>query len=168
MVPERLGIAQAAPLEVGLTVRDLEASLAFYRDALGFAEVSRIVNPAESGRESGISMGGYTVVRLQLPRGERLKLFAPDQGAADLPRGETPLSRVGLAFVTLIVEDLPGLLERLGQRSIRARRRRPVELRPGVLVALVDDPDLNVVELVEYVDVGSYRTDISSYRSQPT
>lgn len=159
-------LGQVAPLEIGLTVRDLEGSLAFWRDALGLAEISRIDNPVDTACSSGIASGAYTVVRLQLPGGERLKLFEPVAPAGAAHPGERPLSTVGLAFITLIVDDIAGVIDDMAARSFEARLPDPVELRPGVFVALVDDPDGNVVELVQYVDLAVYRPELALHRAR--
>jgi len=150
----------ASPLEVGLCVASLERSLAFYRDALGFDFISRVDTPASSAVRSGFAIGGYTVVRLQLASGERLKLFEPSTLPTRQTTGHPPLSRVGFAYLTLIIVDLAAALARLQQCGISARLPGAFELRPGVRVALIDDPDGNVVELVQYSDLEQYRSDL--------
>ena len=145
-----------APLEIGLCVADLDLSLGFWRDALGLDFISEIPTPAPAAVQSGIGDSAYRVVRLQLPTGERIKLFAPDRRMAPPPKGHLPLERPGLAFITLIVRDLPATIANLRAGGI-SPRKPPYELRDGVLIALVDDPDGNIVELVQYRDIGSYR-----------
>lgn len=157
-------MTNVAPLEIGLCVADLEKSIAFYRDLLGFAEVSRIPTPAEFALRSGIAEYAYTVVRLQLPTGERLKLFR-SSGPVDVPvPGTSPLSVVGLAFITLIVTNIQASVTHARQAGA-AVRGDVVTLRPGVSVALVVDPDANVVELVEYADLPAYRDDLRGKES---
>ena len=153
------GIHMVLPLEIGLCVEDLNRSLAFYRDGLGFDFVSSIVTPAVSATESGFAESGYTVVRLQLPTGERLKLFSPDQTPEAARPTARPLARVGFAFLTLIVSDIEHELCLLASRNIKPRPPAAYPLRDNVHVALVDDPDGNVVELVEYNNLGDYRSD---------
>lgn len=152
-----------APLEIGFCVVDVERALEFWRDALGFREVSRIETATKSAIECGFALSEYVVVRLQLPTGERIKLFKPTliEGA----RGDAlapPLATPGFAFATLIVEDLQDAVRQLTERGFPARRP-PSELRPGVWVALVDDPDGNTVELVSYMQLSAYRPDVAAH-----
>lgn len=154
-------LAMAAPLELGFCVADLERGLRFWRDALGLAFVSEIRTTDESAIGSGFARSGYRVVRLQLPTGERVKLFEPDRfDRSGAPPRDVPLGRVGFAFLTLIVTNLTATLGSLEAQGYPPRRAR-FELRPGVHVALVDDPDGNVVELVEYDDIAVYRADLA-------
>ncbi len=152
-----------APLELGLCVSNLASSRAFYEKTLGFEFVSQIVTPKEQAVDSGFCHSGYVVVRLQLPTGERIKLFAPDQ-PPDAParHSDRPLSAVGFAFMTLIVDSLPNCLERLAHDGVTPRGPGIYRLRPGVDVALIEDPDGNIVELVEYLDPLAYRPDLRS------
>ena len=73
------------PLEVGIAVRDLARMRRFYEDVLGFAFVSEVVVPADKSVQAAMHAHGYTVVRLQTPYGERIKLLAPAQPAAAEP-----------------------------------------------------------------------------------
>jgi hypothetical protein len=78
--------------------------------------------------------------------------------------GDRPLARPGFAFATLIVEDLKAVVSHLAARGFPARQI-PYELRQGVWMALVDDPDGNVVELVSYNDLLEYRPELTRIRS---
>lgn len=154
----------AAPLEIGLCVSDLAASLAFYRDALGFAVVSDIAQPADKARASGLASGAYRVIRLQAPFGERVKLFRPAVAAAASTAAAPsplPLDRPGFAFLTVIVADIHAALAIIGGPGRRMRIPAPVELRPGTWVALVRDPDGIAVEVVAYDDLAAYRPDLA-------
>jgi catechol 2,3-dioxygenase-like lactoylglutathione lyase family enzyme len=149
-----------APLEVGLCVSDLDRARAFYEGLLGFSFVSSIPTPPEQAIGSGICHSGYTVVRLQLPTGERIKLFAPDSPPKRIDRGKQPLSQVGYAFITLIVADLNALLIKLATKGITPRSPGAYGLRPNVVIALIGDPDGNVVELVQFQNLRAYRADV--------
>jgi catechol 2,3-dioxygenase-like lactoylglutathione lyase family enzyme len=153
-------IGMVAPLEIGLCVPSLEHSLAFYRDVLGFVVVSSIHTPEETAVGSGFAESGYTVIRLQLPTGERLKLFQPDEPPARHGRSARPLAGAGFAYLTLIVADIRAVLDRVADHGFPARVPAPFTLRDNVLVALVDDPDGNVIELVQYIDLGLYRPEL--------
>jgi catechol 2,3-dioxygenase-like lactoylglutathione lyase family enzyme len=158
----QMGVVAAAPLEIGLCVSDMAASLAFYRDALGFNLVSDIEQPADKARASGLASGAYRVIRLQAPFGERVKLFLPRAADAALPRARAPLDRHGFAFLTVIVADIRATLAALARHAGVKDGPEPVELRPGTWVSLIDDPDGVPVELVSYDDLAAYRGDLKS------
>lgn len=162
MSSDRLEIA--APLEIGYCVADLERSLRFYRDFLGLAFVSEIDTPAEFAVGSGLAASAYRVVRLQLPGGERLKLFAPLRAPEPARRraDPPPLSAVGYAFLTLIVPDIERLIAKLARNGIRTRPPGMFKLRQNTQIALVEDPDGNVIELVQYGDLSAYRSDLGA------
>ena len=153
-------LQMAAPLELGLCVADLDRSLGFYRDLLGFSFVSRIEMPEHDATASGFAESGYTVVRLQLPTGERIKLFSPTKPPHAPATGHRPLSQVGYAYLTFIVADLSHVLASLHKANRPVRPPGLYPLRKGVTVALVEDPDANVLELVQYDDIRAYRHDL--------
>lgn len=157
-----MSVTVAAPLEVGICVSDMAASLAFYRDGLGFAVVSEIEQPADKARASGLASGAYRVIRLQAPFGERVKLFLPRSSEPPPPAARAPLDRAGFAFLTVIVADIRAALGELGRHARVTHAPEPVELRPGTWVALIHDPDGVPVELVAYDDLAVYRRDLDA------
>lgn len=153
-----------APMEVGLTVRDLPVMRAFYEAALGFSFVSEIHVPPAKAQEAAMSAGGYTVVRLQTPYGERVKLLAPDNVPA--ARGEASeriLDRVEASYLTFIVDDIEGVVARLiagGAEPMTGEKA--VEVRPGTFLAFLRDPEGHIVEIVQYSDIAAYRPDLQA------
>jgi catechol 2,3-dioxygenase-like lactoylglutathione lyase family enzyme len=156
-------LQMSAPLEVGLCCRDLPRLRRFYEDVMGFDFVGEIVVPADKAAPSGLSADGYTVVRLQTSYGERVKLLAPNT----VPSAQAPsnyiLDRAGSTYLTFIVEDIDSAIDRLhkAQAPFLTGDRR-VEVRPGVYLAFCRDPEGNVLELVQYEDIDSYRTDLKN------
>ena len=66
-----------APLELGISVTNLERMVAFYVDVLGCAEVNRADLPAVRTAAIGLAESDVTVVWLQTATGERIKLLQP-------------------------------------------------------------------------------------------
>jgi catechol 2,3-dioxygenase-like lactoylglutathione lyase family enzyme len=120
---------------VGIVPHDLGASIAFYRDVLGLTYTG--TRPGLEQRTLHLfSLGTATL---------KLLGTAPTQ-----PRGEAgPYAETeGIRWLTLDVADLDPLLERC--RAAGARfQLEPMEIRAGLRVAIVDDPDGNAIELVE-------------------
>ena len=123
-------------IDLGVVVRDGEAALAFYRDTLGLEHVADMPVP-----------GGGTMHRLAI--GDTvLKLLRPGR----LPDATNPPGGIGggsgLRYFTLSVSNLADILrscEEAGYTVVWKER----EIRPGVRVGMVEDPDGNWVEFLQ-------------------
>ena len=157
--PPRKGSAvkTAAPFEIGLVVADVDRVLPFYHDVLGFAVIGDLEVPADRSRRSGLAADGYRIVRLESSGGDRLKLAQPGGcGAASAPAAWA-MNRPGGCYVTFIVEDLIALYARLMQAGTPVRSDGIVELRAGLRLLLVADPEGNFLEFLQYDDLDAYR-----------
>lgn len=148
-----------APLEIGIAVRNLAAMTKFYSDVLGFKHVSEVNVPADKSRLNGLSPDGCTVVRLQTSYGERIKLLAAPS-TQTTTHERWLLARAGLAYITLIIEGIDALCAQLKAKGVELASDAPVENRAGLRVLFFQDPEGNVLELVEYSDLASYRPDL--------
>ncbi|GAB5470520.1 MAG: hypothetical protein Kilf2KO_35500 [Rhodospirillales bacterium] len=149
-----------APLEVGLCCSDLDRLLPFYRDVLGFDHVGTVEVPLASAAKTGLTLGPYRVARLQTPYGERIKLLEP----AEPPRAPDPAEQILVrrtnSYVTFVIEDLDGMIARLRDAGARFVGGGKTEVRPGLFVVFVRDPEGNVLEFVRYEDLAAYRPDL--------
>jgi catechol 2,3-dioxygenase-like lactoylglutathione lyase family enzyme len=122
-----------ASVGVRYIVEDVDASIAFYRDRLGFAEV---MHPAPSFA--------------MLARGDlRLVLSAPSGqggGGAAMPDGTLPQPG-GWNRFQLEVDDLEGRVAQL--RADGARFRNELVSGVGGKQILLEDPSGNLIELFE-------------------
>ena len=82
-----------------------------YEDVLGFAFVSEVVVPADKSVQAAMHAHGYTVVRLQTPYGERIKLLAPAQPAAAEPAPGYILDKANATYLTFIVDDIQAVVD---------------------------------------------------------
>lgn len=146
-----------APFEVGLVVADIEQLLPFYRDVLGFNVIGDVETPPERSRQSGLAPDGYRVVRLETSTGDRLKLARPSQGGIAAAAADYAMHAVGGCYVTFIVDDLVALHQRLRHADATIRSQGIVELREGLRLLLVADPEGNFLEFLQYDNIAAYR-----------
>jgi glyoxylase I family protein len=126
----------SAGVDLGIVVRDLDAMLAFYRDRLGLWEEG--TNPVP---------GGGTMHRLWAGE-SMIKIVAPDPPPPvdGVPGGLR--AATGLRYFTFTIEDLDATMAALETAGTPVVR--PItEMAPGVRIALVEDPEGNVVEFLE-------------------
>jgi catechol 2,3-dioxygenase-like lactoylglutathione lyase family enzyme len=123
-------------IDLGINVRDGEASLKFYRDTLGFEHVASIPLPG----------GGGTMHRL-LCGTSLIKLNAMDEPpTAENPPGG-PRTAIGVRYWTISVSNLEEIVEKCEAAGYTI----PIpirEARPGVTITMVEDPDGNYVEFL--------------------
>ena len=150
-----------APFEMGICVDDLENMIAFYGDVLGFKLISKIDVPADKSNEAGFTSGGYTIVRMQTNYGERIKLVRPMTSPNPRTSGKEVLSKNGNVFLTFIVEDLKRTVSKIKDTDAPIRTQGSImEVRDGVFLSIIDDPEGNHLEFVEYRDITNYRPDL--------
>jgi catechol 2,3-dioxygenase-like lactoylglutathione lyase family enzyme len=123
-------------VQIGIVPRDLARSLAFYRDVIGLPYSGPL--PVLEGR---------VLHRFAVPGGELKVLEQEADPAALAPSPPGPYhAAIGMRWLTLDVDDIDAIARRCGD----APWQLPVvELRPGLRVGIVEDPDGNAVELVE-------------------
>ena len=146
-----------APFEIGITVADIDAILPFYRDLLGFRVLSDIPVAAATSRLTGLTPDGYRVVRLESDGGDRIKFAQPGKSPVAAPAKAFALEHQGGHYATFVVADLDALHARLMRAGIRLDSQGVVEVRAGLRMMLLRDPEGNSIEFVQYADLESYR-----------
>lgn len=122
-------------IDLGIVVRDLERSLPFYRDTLGFDYVEEVKLP------------GWGTMHRLLCGTSHVKLVVLDRDDPPAPPPGGIPGGTGFRYCTISVSNLEEVLgdcTAAGHRIAVPKR----ELRPGVEIAMVEDPDGNWVELV--------------------
>ena len=124
-------------LEVGIVVRDLEATTPFYRDALGLEHVADL--PLPLGLQRRFAYGGGIVKLMQLDA-------APTRSN---PPGGITGDSTGLRWFTVKVTDIEEVVDRC--LAAGGRVASPlVEWQPGRKVVVVEDPEGSCwIELAE-------------------
>ena len=136
---------------VGITVSDLDRSLAFYRGLLGLHLEARAVDvPAED--VTGIPGARCSIADLDLPDGRLLELIQYTAGGGERLAQRT--SDPGACHVAISVDDIDATCERLERAGVTLRSK-PITLADsgprwdGSRVVYTVDPDGVTVELVQ-------------------
>ncbi len=120
-------------LDLGIVVSDINASLNFYQNILGLKFIEE--RPATSG----------TMYRLRFGTSDFkvIKPFTiPAKGPVGIP------NQLGFRYVTFIVKNLSEICEQLKSKGVEFVMPLK-ESRPGTRLAMVKDPDGNIVEFVQ-------------------
>ena len=124
-------------IDIGIIVEDGERSLKFYRDLLGLEHTADTPMPGGGGTMHRL-MCGTTMVKLVAYEDVPETKAAP--GGL---RGAT-----GYRYWTISVSNLDEVVEQAKAGGYEVPTG-PVEIREGVRIAMIIDPDGNWVELLE-------------------
>ena len=120
-------------LDLGLVVSNIKQSLHFYQEILGLEFVG--ITPVAFG----------TMHRLRFGTSD-FKLIAPNTVP---PKGALGLEKqLGFRYVTFVVRELSQLCAELKAKGLEFTVPER-EIRPGTRIAMVKDPDGNIVEFVQ-------------------
>ena len=122
-------------IDLGIVTTNGPAMLAFYRDTLGLPFLREMPMPGGNGVMHQLSCG-ETMIKL---------VVLPSTAAQAAPGGIA--GATGYRYWTMTVTNLPEMVqvcETHGHKVIVKER----ELRPGIKIAIVADPDGNWVEFL--------------------
>lgn len=146
----------SATIDIGMVVGDLQKSVDFYTDLIGFTEVPGFAVDAEFCTAAGLSDGhGLQVSVLVLKKGEgatNLKLMSLPDAKPKASDNAFVHSQLGMSYTTIRTVSLAPALKRLKAAGITPLAKGPVPLpgadASGPHLAVVRDPDGNLVELI--------------------
>jgi predicted enzyme related to lactoylglutathione lyase len=125
-------------IDLGIVTTNGEAMLAFYRDVLGFEHEGDIAMEHVGIKVMHRLWFGKSLIKLVVP--------VKDPGAAS-PPGGIP-GGTGYRYWTMTIHNLDEVLS-----AVQAAGRKIVwprtEVRPGVVIGMVEDPDGNWVEFIQ-------------------
>ena len=143
-------------IDLGVVVSDLEKSVRFYTEGIGFRELKGFDVSADVAAAAGLTDSKPLSIRVLVlgegPEATKLKLM---QVAGASPRtGDTDFihSHTGFRYLTISVNDTTAALERLAKLGVKPLAKSPValpeSLAPGMTLTCVRDPDGNIIELL--------------------
>ena len=133
---------------VGITITDVEESLLFYRDTLGF-EVVRIMNESGEHIDNFSNLQGVDVKTIKLKDKnnnmiELLKYYSHPENA-----NRDEITRIGCSHIALTVEDLDSLLNKIKTLGYTANCEPQFSPDGKVKLTFCRGPDGVLIEMVE-------------------
>lgn len=121
-------------IDLGIVTNDPVASIAFYRDVLGFEDLGEF--PMPGGTMQRLQCGTSTIKIVSMTK-------PPTAAAASGGIG----GATGYRYWTISVSNLAEVVA--GCEAAGTKIAVPItELRPGITIAIVEDPDGNWVEFL--------------------
>lgn len=120
-------------IDLGIICGDIRASLHFYQTLLGLEKVGE--QPATTGTMHRLRFGSSDV-----------KLIDPTKRPGVGPIGID--QQLGFRYLTFVVTNLEAVCQHLAANHVEFTRKKTT-IRPGTTIAMVKDPDGNIVEFVE-------------------
>ena len=124
--------------DLGITTTNGDRLLVFYRDVIGFEHEGDITMEA---------LGIKVMHRLWFGK-SLLKIVVPMEEPGSVPGRGGFQTGTGLRYFTITVKNLADVLADV-EASGNTVIWQPREVRPGVVVGLVEDPDGNWLEFIQ-------------------
>ncbi len=144
-------------IDLGCVVSDLDKSVRFYTEGVGFTELKGFDVPATLATDAGLTDGMPLAIRvLVLGEGDSATKLKLMHVAGTAPRtGDTEFihSHTGFRYLSIFVADTDAALARLAKLGVKPIAKSPVALPAslapaGMHLTCVRDPDGNLVELI--------------------
>jgi catechol 2,3-dioxygenase-like lactoylglutathione lyase family enzyme len=143
-------------IDLGTIVSDIDKSVAWYKDVVGFGELDGFDVPSEFAADIGLSNKlPFHVHVLTLGEGAsatKLKLMQFKQNPGARVNNEFIHSSFGFRYLTIFVKDLNKSLDQAAAKGAKPIAKGAHPLPPGfpegLGIAVLRDPDGNFVELV--------------------
>jgi len=136
---------------VGVVTKNLEKSLDFYLNVIGMTKVGEFDVDGDFGKISGLTDGlafHVDILKLQdSPEANQWKLMSFKK------EGSHPMSTyihddTGPQYITISVNSLEPLLQRIKKHNVKLLGETPVALDETDHFVLVQDPDGTIIELI--------------------
>ena len=135
----------------GVVVRDMQASMRFYRDILGLETVQEFTDDSEYiNTITGIEDGEVHFIKLKAEDGTVLELLEYLSHPTE-PTGH-PFYNVGVCHIAFRVKDIQYAYNKLKQQGVRVISEPVLSSEKIAKVFFCLDPDNVRVELVEMIE----------------
>jgi lactoylglutathione lyase len=143
-----------ASADIGIVVKNLDASAKFYTSALGLTEVKGFSVPAEKATAIGLTDNQPATIRVfvldpDAPEpNSKFKLMSFPDAPGAMQDQKFIHSTIGVSYLTLMVTDTNAALARLKKAKVKTLGETPTDLGGGTFITVCQDPDGNYIELI--------------------
>lgn len=138
-------------ISIGVVVTDLDKAVDFYTNVVGMVQTGGFEIGGEFSKKSGLADGNSAQVKvLRLGQGENAtqwKLMSFGDKAKSV-KDDFIHRQTGMRYITLQVNDLSPVLERIKARKVKLLGETPVPLGASSHFVLIQDPDGTFIELI--------------------
>ena len=142
-------------VDFGIVVSDTEKAAEFYTKGLGLTELPGFDVPADMGGGAGLSDYKPFHVRVMVtadePNATKVKLMQFPDAPGAKTKNDFIHTSLGVSYLTVWVADIDTAVERARAAGARPLAKGPIllpeSLAKGIYLALVRDPDGNMIEL---------------------
>ena len=144
-------------IDIGCVVSDLDRSIKFYTNAIGFKVAGEFSVPGDFAKDSGLTNSKELNIKILTLGGSdgedatKLKLMQV-KGSGGKADHKSIDSTLGLSYITIFIKDTDKALAKLKEAGVKPIAKGPVtlpeNLDPSLALTIVRDPDGNFVELV--------------------
>lgn len=143
-------------IDLGCVVSDVDAAVKFYTGAIGFKEIKGFDVAADLGTRAGLTdrqpLSVHVLVLGEDETATKLKLMELPGVKSKSSDNTTIHAQLGFSYLTIYVTDMDAAVARLNKAGVKILAEGPVALpatlAEGVYLAVVRDPDGNLIELV--------------------
>jgi catechol 2,3-dioxygenase-like lactoylglutathione lyase family enzyme len=142
-------------IDIGVHVRDIEASAGFYANVIGFTEVEGFTVAADFASAAGLTDRQPLAVRVfVLGEGESAtKLKLMQVPGVTIAEGDNAYihSQLGFRYLTIFIDNTTDALKRLRAAGVQPVGDGPILIGDdpsGSYLTVVRDPDGNLIELI--------------------
>ena len=132
---------QLKPLHQGISVTDMDRSLKWYSEVLGFEPVSRQFEPGLGATVAFLRRDDFEIELFEYKGSDRNDL------ADDRKLPNEDLKYIGTKHVAYAVEDMEEAVTELKEKGVHLAT--PILNMHGQLVCFVNDPDGILIELIQ-------------------
>lgn len=138
-------------ISIGIIVEDLDKSIDFYTNLVGMVQVREFSIESNKAKRMGLSQGEkFDIKVLKLENTENateLKLMSFQKKSDHSKQNYLPEAN-GIRYLTIFVNTLQPILERIKQNNIKTKGQTPTMLDEKRQFVLIQDPDGNFIEFI--------------------
>jgi len=138
-------------IDLGLVVSDVEKAAKFYTEAIGFQQVGSFDVAGQMAGDTGLTDNRPFQVRVFAlgtePAATKLKIMEVPGAGSKKVDNQYISSSLGFSYLTIMVSNIDKAMSRLARNGV-APVKPPYQLGGNNYLALVKDPDGNIIELI--------------------